>query len=92
VPSHSPRPLDGHPPHSYASIKIAAEYCDVDPRTIRRWIDEGRITGYRVGPVSVKVDLYEVEAKAVQVIPPASARIALWPRCRRKTASISGPG
>ncbi len=43
-----------------ASIKIAAEWADVHPMTIRRWIAAGTLTGYRGGH-HWKVDLNELE-------------------------------
>ncbi|MBX7434576.1 helix-turn-helix domain-containing protein [Mycobacterium sp. Y57] len=45
-----------------AGIPVAAKNADVHPRTLRRWISEGRLTGYRVGPRLIKVDLNELEA------------------------------
>jgi excisionase family DNA binding protein len=45
-----------------SSINGAAESANVSTKTIRRWIAEGRITGYRVGPRLIKVDLDELEA------------------------------
>jgi excisionase family DNA binding protein len=62
-----------HTPRRYASIAKAAELYDVDPKTVRRWIASGLITGYRIGDRLVKVDLNEVEAKVVTVITPATA-------------------
>lgn len=44
-----------------ASIAVAAEHCDVSTKTIRRYIAAGRITGYRVGPKLLKVDLNELD-------------------------------
>lgn len=52
-----------------ASVAEAAEYADVCTRTIRRYIADGRITGYRVGARLVKVDLAEVDSKLVRPIP-----------------------
>ena len=37
-------------------IKKTAEYFDVDVKTIRRWISQGRLTAYRVGPRLIRVD------------------------------------
>jgi excisionase family DNA binding protein len=45
-----------------SSINVVAEEYDVSPRTVRRWIAEGRITGHRVGPRLIKVDLNECDA------------------------------
>lgn len=44
------------------ALNEAAEYLGVNPRTIRRYIAAGRITGYRVGPRLIKVDLNELES------------------------------
>ena len=43
-------------------ITEAAEYLGVNPRTIRRYVESGRISGYRVGPRLIKVDLDDIDA------------------------------
>lgn len=43
------------------SIAVAAEEYDVCTRTIRRWLADGRITGYRVGPRLIKLDANELD-------------------------------
>jgi len=53
-----------------ASQQAGAAFADVNSRTIRRWIAQGLITGYRVGPRLVKVDLDELE-QLIQPIPTA---------------------
>lgn len=45
-----------------ASISTAAEHLDVTPRTVRRYLAAGLLTGFRVGPRLVRVDLNEVDA------------------------------
>lgn len=57
----------------YASVNVAAEAYDVNPRTVRRWIADGLITGYRFGGKLVKVDLDEIDTNIVKVIPAAQA-------------------
>lgn len=57
-----------------ASLSTAAAYADVSTRTLRRYISQGRLTGYRVGPRLVKVDLNEVDRLA-QPIPTAPADV-----------------
>jgi excisionase family DNA binding protein len=55
-----------------ASIAEAATYAACNPRTIRRMIARGELTGYRMGPRLVRVDLAEVDA-ALKVIPTGGA-------------------
>jgi len=46
------------------SVKDAAEFLGVSQRTIRRMIDDGRLTGYRMtGSRFVRVDFNEVRDK-----------------------------
>ena len=45
-----------------APIAAAAKSTGVSPKTIRRYIAAGRLTGYRVGPRLIRVDLNEVDA------------------------------
>ncbi|MHA7663733.1 excisionase family DNA-binding protein [Mycolicibacterium sp. HS_4_1] len=46
----------------YASLGETAEYLGVTERTIRTWIADGRLTGYRLGPRFIRLDLNEVDA------------------------------
>lgn len=43
------------------SLTAAAEYAHVGPRTIRRRIADGSLTGYRMGPRLIRVDLNELD-------------------------------
>lgn len=45
-----------------ANLTKAAEYADVHPMTIRRWISAGRLPAYRTGPKLLRVDLNELDA------------------------------
>ncbi|PTU56973.1 hypothetical protein DBB34_06585 [Sphaerisporangium cinnabarinum] len=58
-------------PERLASTAVAGERYDVHARTIRRWIAEGRLTGYRVGPKLLKVDLDELDHILCAPIPTA---------------------
>ena len=49
-------------PRRFGSIDRAAEIGDVSPKTIRRRIADGSLTGYRFGPRIIRVDLDEVES------------------------------
>lgn len=46
----------------WASLAEAADYVGVTHRTLRGWITEGRITGYRINARVLRVDLNEVDA------------------------------
>jgi len=56
-----------------ASISDAAAYACVHPRTIRRYISSGIITGYRAGPRLVRVDLNEIDDRLLRPIPTAGS-------------------
>lgn len=71
--SASPKPATDHP--RWGSIALAAETVGCSDRTIRRWISEGRLTGYRLGSRAIRVDLNELDA-LFQPIPAAGERIA----------------
>lgn len=49
----------------------AAEYAGLCTRTIYRYIATGRITGYRIGPKLIKVDLDELD-KITRPVPAAA--------------------
>lgn len=59
-------------PRRLAAITDAALYCDVSPKTIRRRIADGTLTGYRMGPRILRVDLNELD-DALRRIPTAVA-------------------
>jgi excisionase family DNA binding protein len=50
----------GDAPQRLVSLATGAAYADISTRTLRRYISQGRLTGYRVGPRLVKVDLSEL--------------------------------
>jgi excisionase family DNA binding protein len=50
------------PPLRMASIDTAATLAGCSPRTIRRYISQGRLSGYRMGPRLIRVDLAEIDA------------------------------
>ncbi len=49
------------------SIDQAARLVDVSPRTIRRRIADGSLTGYRFGPRVIRVDLDEIESLLTRI-------------------------
>ena len=44
------------------SLPRGAEYLGVSTKTMRRYIADGRITGYRAGPRLIRIDLNELDA------------------------------
>ena len=49
-------------------LTAAAEYLDVTPRTVRQYIADGKLVGYRLAGGHVRVDMNEVES-LVEPIP-----------------------
>lgn len=39
----------------FVNVRAAAAEAQVSPRTVRRWLDEGHLTRYKVGPRRVVV-------------------------------------
>lgn len=48
-------------PRRLTTIANAAVLADCAPRTIRRYIAAGRLTGFRMGPRMIRVDLDELD-------------------------------
>jgi excisionase family DNA binding protein len=42
------------------SVKQAANYVGVDPKAVRRWISQGRLSAKRIGPRLIRLDRDEV--------------------------------
>ena len=42
------------------SVKQAAKYAGVEPKTVRRWISQGWLSGKRIGPRLIRLDRDEV--------------------------------
>ena len=61
-------------PRRLAPLNDAADYAGVHPRTLRRRIADGALTGYRMGPRIIRVDLNEVEALLTPI--PTTAGVA----------------
>lgn len=51
------------PTRRLVTQEAAAQYIKRSERTIRRWLGEGYITGYRTGPRSILVDLNEIDLR-----------------------------
>jgi hypothetical protein len=78
--SHAPPPVSHTPSRAeilekvlerkrLVSINVAAAYCGVNPRTIRRRISDGTIHGYTVGEKVIRVSLVEIDEKLLRAIP-----------------------
>lgn len=64
---HGSRKTSKAGPRRLVGLLAAAEYADVSQRTVRTWIAEGRLPGYRVGAKLVKVDLNDLDALARRI-------------------------
>jgi excisionase family DNA binding protein len=54
-----------------APLPAAAEYIGVTDRTLRRWIADSTLTGYRLGRKTLRIDLNEVDEALCRPIPNA---------------------
>ena len=48
-------------PRRYVSIQDAAAYLGLTDAGVRKFISEGRLTGYRLGKRAIRVEMNEVE-------------------------------
>ena len=53
------------------SIDAVAEFLDVDPRTVRRMIHDGKLPAYRIGRL-VKIDMRAVDSMVAEPTLPES--------------------
>lgn len=60
------------PERRLVSPAVAADYAGVHTDTIRRYIAQGRLTGYRMGKRLIRLDLNELDA-ILRPIPAAGA-------------------
>lgn len=57
-------------PRPLLSVDQAADALGCTSRTIRRYISDGRLTGYRVGPRLIRIDAAELD-RLLRPIPTA---------------------
>lgn len=51
---------------AFGTIKDAADRFGISQTTVRRYINEGRITAHRMGPRLIRLDLNQVEQEIYQ--------------------------
>ena len=56
----------------YIPLSVGAEYLSLTEAGLRKYIAEGRITGYRLGKRAIRVDVRELDA-LLTPIPAANA-------------------
>jgi excisionase family DNA binding protein len=61
------------PEPRWATVAEAAIYAGMSERTIRRWISQERLTGHRIGPRRIQVDLNDVDALRTEIDPTTTA-------------------
>lgn len=62
-------PFRHHGEHArrYVTITEASEYTGLSPRTLRTYISDGRLTGYRLGPRALRLDMTELDGLFVPI-------------------------
>ena len=58
---NKPTPASKIAPRRLVSLTVASEYADVSTKTMRRWIAESKVPGYRAGRL-IKIDLNELDS------------------------------
>jgi excisionase family DNA binding protein len=53
----------------WTTINDTADALQVHPRTVRRWIEEGRLPAYKVGKAAVRLRVDDVEALIASPMP-----------------------
>ncbi|MBO0677193.1 helix-turn-helix domain-containing protein [Mycolicibacterium sp. S2-37] len=56
-------------PEQTMSVAEAASRAGVHPRTMRRWVAEGIINGYRLGPRMLRISAADVDELLAPVAP-----------------------
>lgn len=51
-------------PSGYITLSEGSELLGLDEKTLRRYVAQGRLRGYRVGPRALRLSLDEVHALA----------------------------
>ena len=59
------------------TMREAAELLKVSEGTVARWLKQGRLPGYRVGPRAVRVRREDVERLAEPVAPRSGSRVEI---------------
>jgi excisionase family DNA binding protein len=66
TPTSEPGPNRAERRHGQlVTVRYAADYLGVHPFTIRRYITQGRLRGYRTGPKLWRIDLDSLHALVV---------------------------
>ncbi|MGD8151418.1 helix-turn-helix domain-containing protein [Ornithinimicrobium sp. Y1694] len=55
-------PTTAHKSRRLVTLDAAAEYAACSTKTLRRRISDGSLTGYRLGPRMLRIDLDELDA------------------------------
>lgn len=58
-------------PTEWVSIEEFSRHVGVSKPTVRRWIAQGRITAYRLGPQLIRINRAEADSQLCRPIPTA---------------------
>lgn len=65
----APQTRPAHKRRELVSLETAAEQLNCSSKTIRRRIADGTLTGYRLGPRLLRVDIAELDCLLIRPIP-----------------------
>ena len=83
-PRNRPTPVPEVPQRRWATLKQAAQHYQIGERTLRQMIYDRRVTGYRIGPQLLRVDLNEIDAMIVPIGEPVPFTVSTPPPRGRK--------
>lgn len=63
-------------PRRFVTLAHASQTHDLDQKTLRRYVAQGTLTGYRIGPRALRLDADEVENLARPIPAVGSDQIA----------------
>lgn len=63
-------------PATMVDARGVADYFDVSVPTVRRWVREGRLRAYKVGPRAVRFDPRDLDRLRVQLAAPTYAHVS----------------
>jgi len=84
------QPRDPAEPRWVTGYQAASAYAGVPVRTLREWVDKGRLPAYRIGPRQVQFDRNDIDALRVRLpVANGAAPVAVLPLTRDDIRAVA---